>query len=255
MSAFSDYAQIYDLLNEGKDYVGEADFIERLIRNHAPAAESILNFGCGTGAHDLLLAKKGFRTHGVELSPDMLIQAKTRSRPVEKTAGNCLFSLGDLREFRAGETYDVVTALFHVFSYQTMQEDVVSSLKTFRAHMSDSSVGIFDLWHGPAVQATPPEVRIRRGKNQKIKVTRIAEPDHDVDGRLVRVNFTFFVEDKASGSISTFREEHPMRYFFPEEIEALTKEAGLRIVETGEWLTRDRPTSASWGVYYILRVA
>ncbi len=170
MSAFSDYAQIYDLLNEGKDYAGEADFIDRLIRDHAPAAKSILNFGCGTGAHDLLLAEKGFRTLGVELSADMLMQAKTRSRPMEKTAGNCFFSLGDLREFRAGETYDVVTALFHVFSYQTTQEDVVSSLKTFRAHMSDSSVAIFDLWHGPAVQATPPEVRIRRGENQRSRL-------------------------------------------------------------------------------------
>jgi len=255
MSAFSDYAQIYDLLNEGKDYAGESDFIERLIRDHAPAAKSILNLGCGTGSHDLLLAEKGFRTHGVELSPDMLMQAKTRSRTVETAAENCRFSLGDLRAFRAGERCDIVSALFHVFSYQTAQEDVVSSLKTFRAHMSDDSVAIFDLWHGPAVQATPPEVRIRRGENEKIKVTRIAEPDHDVVGRIVRVNFTFFVEDKASGLISTFREEHPMRYFFPEEIEALTKEVGLRIVETGEWLTRDRPTSNSWGVYYIMRVA
>lgn len=255
MSAFSDYAQIYDLLNEGKDYDGEVGFIDRLISDHAPAAKSILNFGCGTGAHDVLLAEKGFRTHGVELSPDMLMQAKTRSRPVENTAANCRFSLGDLREFRAGETYDVVTALFHVFSYQTTLEDVVSSLETFRAHMSDNSVAIFDLWHGHAVQATPPEVRIRRGENEKIKVTRIAEPDHDVDGRIVRVNFTFFVEDKASGLISTFREEHPMRYFFPEEIGTLTNEAGLNIVETGEWLTRDRPTSGSWGVYYVMRVA
>lgn len=255
MSAFSDYAQIYDLINEAKDYVGEADFIERLISDHAPAAKSILNFGCGTGSHDLLLADKGFRTHGVELSADMLMQATTRSSKVETHAGTCRFSLGDLRTFRAGEPSDVVSALFHVFSYQTAHEDIVSSLETFRLHMSESSIAIFDLWHGPAVQATPPEVRIRRGGNDQIKVTRIAEPDHDVDGRIVRVNFTFFVEDKASGAISTFREEHPMRYFFPEEIEALTKEAGLRIVETGEWLTRDRPTSDSWGVYYILRVA
>ncbi|MEJ8311586.1 class I SAM-dependent DNA methyltransferase [Agrobacterium larrymoorei] len=255
MSAFSDYAQIYDLLNEGKDYAGEAEFVERLIRDHAPAAKSILNFGCGTGSHDLLLAEKGFHTHGVELSSAMLMQAKTRSRTIETVAGNCRFSLGDLREFRAGETYDVVTALFHVFSYQTTLEDVVRSLETFRAHMSDSSVAIFDLWHGPAVQATPPEVRIRRGENQKIKVTRIAEPDHDIDGRVVCVNFTFFVEDKASGSISTFREKHPMRYFFPEEIEIMTLNAGMKIDETGAWLSHDKPTVDSWGVYYILRAA
>lgn len=254
MSSFSNYAQVYDLLNEGKDYAGEADFIERLIRDHAPAAKSILNFGCGTGSHDLLLTEKGFRTHGVELSPDMLMQAKMR-RTVDLAVGHCCFSLGDLRSFRAGETSDVVTALFHVFSYQTTQEDIFASLKSFRAHMSDSSVAIFDLWHAPAVLATPPEVRVRRGENDAIKVTRIAEPDHDVEGRIVRVNFTFFIEDKATSSISTFREEHPMRYFFPEDIEPFTKEAGLRIVETGEWLTREKPTSDSWGVYYILRVA
>ena len=32
MSVFGAYAAYYDLLNAGKDYAGEADYVERLLR-------------------------------------------------------------------------------------------------------------------------------------------------------------------------------------------------------------------------------
>jgi methylase of polypeptide subunit release factors len=66
MSVFGAYARYYDLLYRDKDYAAEAQYVHRLIQSHALGARSILELGCGTGAHAVLLAGEGYRIHGVD---------------------------------------------------------------------------------------------------------------------------------------------------------------------------------------------
>ena len=49
MSVFNEYARYYDLLYRDKDYVGEVEYVHRLLQAHAPGAQSLLNLGCGSG--------------------------------------------------------------------------------------------------------------------------------------------------------------------------------------------------------------
>jgi predicted TPR repeat methyltransferase len=195
MSVFADYAEIYDTLNAGKDYAKEAEFVAQLVREVAPGARTLVNFGCGTGQHDLMLAKSGFETLGVELSAHMLAQAQARSMSADIPEGRARFTQGDFRNFDAGRSFDAVVSLFHVMSYQTDEADVAAAFATLSAHMSDGSVALFDLWHGPAVEHVLPETRVRRAENDNLKIVRIAEPQHDSIAHVVTVKFTFFVED------------------------------------------------------------
>lgn len=252
MSVFANYAEIYDTLNAGKDYAKEAEFVAQLVRETAPGARTLVNFGCGTGQHDLLLAKSGFETLGVELSAHMLAQAQARGMAADIPEGCTRFTQGDFRNFDAGRSFDAVVSLFHVMSYQTDEADVAAAFATLSAHMSDGSVALFDLWHGPAVEHVLPETRVRRAENDNLKIVRIAEPQHDSNAHVVTVKFTFFVEDKKTGVISSFEELHPMRYFFPAEIQGHIKAAGLKLTETGEWLTRSSPSRDTWSVYYLV---
>ncbi|CAN7619886.1 class I SAM-dependent DNA methyltransferase [Neorhizobium tomejilense] len=252
MSVFANYAEIYDTLNAGKDYAKEAEFVAQLVREIAPGARTLVNFGCGTGQHDLMLAKSGFETLGVELSAHMLAQAQARGMAADIPEGRARFTQGDFRNFDAGRPFDAVVSLFHVMSYQTDEADVAAAFATLSAHMSDGSVALFDLWHGPAVEHVLPETRVRRAENDNLKIVRIAEPQHDSSAHVVTVKFTFFVEDKKTGAISSFEELHPMRYFFPAEIQGHIEAAGLKLKETGEWLTRSSPSRHSWSVYYLV---
>jgi len=49
LNAFERSAGFYDELYEGKDYAGEADYVDALIRQYRPGAQSLLDLGCGTG--------------------------------------------------------------------------------------------------------------------------------------------------------------------------------------------------------------
>ena len=75
MSVFGKYAKYYDLLYQDKNYSKEADYIDRLIKTYHPESKTILDLGCGTGRHDILLAEKGFFLTGVDSSKEMLSAA------------------------------------------------------------------------------------------------------------------------------------------------------------------------------------
>ena len=116
---FSQYAEYYDVLNGTKDYRGESEEIKRLIDIHHPQAESILEYGAGTGKHGLEFVKQGYHYDGTEISEPMLKIAKNKDLAIE---------YGDIRTYRAAKSFDVAIALFHVFSYLTTNEDILSSL-------------------------------------------------------------------------------------------------------------------------------
>lgn len=255
MAIFSNYARYYDLMYQDKDYVGEAQFIQRLIQTYAPATTTILELGCGTGNHAMLLAKEGYQVHGVDLSQEMLGYANERcDRLSPALATRLQFSQGDLRQVRLDRKFDVVLSLFHVMSYQTNNEDLLAAFETAKAHLVPGGILIFDVWYGPAVLSEPPTVRIKRLEDQSIQVTRIAEPVMEPNKNLVDVNYHIFIKDLISSKIDEVREVHTMRYLFKPELELLLDRLQMQIVESGEWLTDRQPGLNTWGVYFIVRI-
>jgi SAM-dependent methyltransferase len=253
LTIFNNYACYYDLLYRDKDYTAEAEFIDRLIQQQAPNTSTILELGCGTGNHALLLAREGYFVHGVDLSAEMLKCAQERAeRAKPELAARLQFSQGDLREVRLDLKFDAVLSLFHVISYQTTNEDLLAAFTTVKTHLKSGGIFIFDVWYGPTVLSDPPVVRIKRLEDRSIQVTRIAEPIMYPNENLVDVNYQVFVKDKDSGAIDELTETHRMRYLFRTELELLLGQLQMYIIEDGEWLTHHRPGLNTWGVYFIV---
>jgi ubiquinone/menaquinone biosynthesis C-methylase UbiE len=138
----------YDLVvgHQGynKDYVKEVEFIHDVIQNYTTEAQSILDLGCGTGYHAALLAKKGYSVHGVDLSAEMLEQAKTRVE--NQTMASCLsFSQGNVCTIRLDRQFDVVLALFHVVNYQVTNQDLLATFATVKNHLKAGGIFICDV--------------------------------------------------------------------------------------------------------------
>ena len=216
---FDTYARYYDLLYRDKDYAGESEYVAAHIRKQAPQAERILELGCGTGAHAEHLARMGYSVHGVDMSEAMLARAEARKAALPPdVAARLSFGLGDVRSVRIGETYDAVISLFHVMSYQTTNADLEAAFATASVHLQPGGLFLFDFWYGPAVLTQKPEVRVKRLEDKEIKVTRIAEPEMHVNENVVDVNYTVFIEVKASKKVEQVKETHRMRYLFLPEL-------------------------------------
>lgn len=252
MSVFGSYARYYNLLYRDKDYTAEAQFVHELIQSYSPAAKSILELGCGTGVHATLLADRGYRVCGVDLSPEMLEQANQRVETLpEHQAAQLTFQQGDVRSIRLDRTFDVVVSLFHVISYQTVNEDLQAAFATARQHLNSGGLFLFDCWYGPAVLSDRPSVRVKRLADEILSVTRIAEPVLYPNQNWVDVNYQILIQD--SLSIETLQETHRMRYLFQPEVELLLSQAGFDYVTAGEWMTNQEPGCDTWSVYFIGR--
>jgi predicted TPR repeat methyltransferase len=125
MSVFTSYARYYDLLYRDKPYREEADHVRRLILSHVPKAYTIVELGCGTGAHAEHLARAGMEVHGADLSEWMLERAAARRATLpDDVAQRLHFSHGDVRDVRLGVQGDAIISLFHVMSYQSENADL-----------------------------------------------------------------------------------------------------------------------------------
>lgn len=254
MTVFGDYSHYYDLLYRDKDYMGEAQFIHQLIQSHAPNSQTILELGCGTGHHATLLAQKGYKLHGIDISQEMLNHANNRrSQLTTELASNLQFTHGDIRQIRLNQKFDVVIALFHVISYQTTNTDLQAAFTTAKEHLKPNGIFIFDVWYGPAVLTDPPVVRVKRLEDDLLQITRIAEPVIYPNQNCVDVKYDIFIKDKKINRITQLNETHKMRYLFKPEIEFLLNKLQLQISEYQEWLTNHTAGINTWGVYFLVK--
>jgi len=83
----------------------------------------VLDVGCGVGRWSRLLAARGARVTGVDLSPTMISEARRRAL-AEGVAGRCRFLVQDSTALDVGETFDLVlsvTVLQHILDPQALR--------------------------------------------------------------------------------------------------------------------------------------
>src|SRR5438445_3704818 len=107
LNAFERSANFYDHLYEGKDYAAEADYVDALIQRYLPAAQSLLDLGCGTGRHAIKFTEKGYSVVGVDRSPEMIAKAHGHRKKLPLHVRERLtLERGDIRDLRLDRHFD-----------------------------------------------------------------------------------------------------------------------------------------------------
>lgn len=251
MEMFQDYALYYNAFYQDKDYIIEARQVDTLLKKHGNDIKKIINFGCGTGKHDIELTKMGYRCKGIDLSPLMIKIAEDNSK---KEAAKIDFSVADIRNYIPAQKYDAVISLFHVMSYQNSNDDILASFRTARAALEENKgIFLFDVWYGPGVLSDKPIVRVKEVESDNYRLVRIARPIMHSDRNVVDVCYEVFVIDKESGKTKVINEVHNMRYFFNPELEFYLKETGFELIDNVDCMSLGKTDFESWTSYFIAR--
>jgi len=149
MAGYERWAPFYDAMRG--DQAAPVAYLRGLIEKHHPAAETLLELGCGTGSV-LEQLQARYSVTGVDRSQQMLRIAKTKV-PLARLLRK------DITALELGERFDVVVCV----------ADVVNHLHPFRAwealfarayeHLADSGIFIFDMntqLHLSELAAQPP---------------------------------------------------------------------------------------------------
>lgn len=242
------YASAYDTLYKSKDYQAECDFVQDVLNSAGKNVKSVLDLGCGTGGHALILAERGYKVTGVDRSEDMLAKARKKTK---KSLG-VRFLQGDITSVNLNRKYDAVISMFAVMGYMTGNDDLAAACRTARKHLNKGGIFIFDCWNGAAVLSERPEMRIREipvSGNETI--IRFTEPVIDTFRHVVETKFKLWRVSGKSLKEST-SESHFMRFLFPQEISYFLKVAGFSKVEICPFLKYgDRISENDWNISII----
>lgn len=246
-----EYALAYDYLYQDKDYRRECDFIERVFKKFSGSVKTILDLGCGTGGHDLILAKRGYEVIGIDCSQEMLDIAINKARQKKLSIK---FIQGDITDVNLYQKFDAVISMFAVMSYQTTNSALAKVCKNAKAHLVPDGLFIFDCWHGSAVLTEKPTMRIKEVKlDNKEKIIRFTEPILDAITHTVETRFKVLrIQD--SYLISETNESHMMRFLFPMEIKYFLEVAGFKKIDFCPLLELEKPlTEHDWNMTVIAK--
>lgn len=248
MEIFQDYAYYYNKFYEDKDYRKEAGQIDFFLKKYGKHVHKIISFGCGTGRHDIELAKMGYQCEGIDMSPLMIKIAQENTR--ENGLG-MKFSVAKIQNYFSGSKYDAVISLFHVMSYQNKNEDIMAAFLSARRALEPGGIFLFDVWYGPGVLSDKPTVRVKEITDDGTKLIRIARPDMDDKKNLVSVKYEVLVVDNRTGITKVIYETHNMRYFFRPELEFLLHESGFDLIGNFDCGTLGETDFHSWTSYFV----
>jgi len=101
------YADAYDVLYQDKNYEKECDFLEALFEKYNYKPKTILDLGCGTGGHAIILAKRGYKVTGIDQSKHML---KIAGHKAKEAGVDIEFIKTDITNATIKRKYDAVIA-------------------------------------------------------------------------------------------------------------------------------------------------
>ena len=221
------YAAAYDRIYRDKDYDAECEVIDRVFQQFAAKpVRKVLDLGCGTGNHALRLAARGYEVVGLDRSSDMLRIAERKAR--EKGIGLRVHQ-ADLRDLNLAETFDAVLMMFAVLGYQLENSDVLSALRGAHKHLHSAGLLLFDVWYGPAVLTQRPADRVRMIKTEEGTLLRTSSGELDIRRQICMVDIHLW-HMNGDRILDETKENHFMRYFFPQELELFLEVSGFRLL-------------------------
>lgn len=250
MEVFRDYAYYYNMFYQDKNYKSEAKQIDYLLKKYGLNIKRIINYGCGTGKHDIELAKIGYQCRGIDLSSLMIDIARENAKEENIDID---FSVEDIRNFEPKGQSDAVISLFHVMSYQNKNQDILGAFRSARKAINRGGIFVFDVWYGPGVLSDKPSVRVKEIEDGKNRLVRIARPIMHDKENIVDVCYEIFVINKETGETKVINEIHKMRYFFRPELELLLNSSGFELIDNLDCQSLKETNYDSWTSYFIAR--
>jgi len=241
---FERYAEYYDIIYSNKDYDAETSYLDELLA-HFGRPKSILDLGCGTGEYMIRLQKFGYAVSGIDISKEMITQARKK--------GVLSTWRADMRKFHLGSYFDCCICMFGGIGYLNNIHDFVRTLECVGEHLEPNGIFVFDYWNGLAVLMQMPEVRDRKIDMGDLVLLRTARPKLKLEEQICEVHYTCSVK-RGDQCVDEFEEIHPLRFYFPGEIHLALNTAGFDHLATYPFMKHEgAPDGESWNVITIAR--
>jgi Methyltransferase domain len=189
-----------------------------------------LELGVGTGRIALPLSRRGVRVHGIDLSPDML--AELRTRPGAERIG---VTLGDFSTTRVDGSFRLAYLLRNTIMNLTTQDAQVACFQNVAGQLDPGGWFVIEVVV-PALRRLPPGETVRAFA---VTPAHLGFEEFDVATQIAWSHHWWMLDGRAE-TLSA-----PFRYAWPSELDLMARLAGLTLRERWSGWNREPFTGDS----------
>ncbi len=206
---------IYDLQNANDR--DDVNFYRSIVKRYGGP---VLELACGTGVLSIPIAKDGYDVTGLDLSNDMLLQARNKAEGVS----NLQFLNGNMSDFSIGKKFKTIFAAFNSVCHLHSYHEIKGMINCVKKHLSNDGIFVFDCF-------IPDFNILSRDKNKRypvfegngLSITETNEYDP-----IEQVNHIKWYHEYGN---QKWIEDLDMRMFYPQETQNYLISNGMTIIE------------------------
>ena len=142
MDAYKNLAASYDRLTNDVDYEATVEFYMEILRREGLAPRTVVDLACGTGSVTEILARKGYRVTGVDMSEEMLTEAAMKTMDMEQPP---MYSCQLLQNLRLPRGVDMAVCALDSLDYILNPEDCKEAIRRAYKALNPGGIFIFDV--------------------------------------------------------------------------------------------------------------
>lgn len=233
--AYTYLARAYDFYMEDVDYEQWVDYLLYLFALHNHEPSKILDLGCGTGNITIPLAERGFALTGVDLSLEMVAEA--RRKAIAKGLDVPILNQNLLALELGGKRFDTVLSVCDVLNYLIEDAKLKLAFEQVYQHLQPGGFWFFDLNSAHKLQNIYGD---QFYADLQTDFAYFWDNSYDHDEEICTMDLTFFIETD-DGVYKRVRETHQQKLWLPGQIEALAEKTGFsflacyNFLETSAW--------------------
>lgn len=132
------FARYYDALTGNVEYGKKARYLHEIMQKYKPGCSLIVDLACGTGNLSVELAGLGYDVIGVDISPDMLMEARN------KGGEGIMYLCQPMQKLDLYGTVDAVVCILDSVNHITKPEVLQTAFGRVSLFLEPDGVFIFD---------------------------------------------------------------------------------------------------------------
>ena len=244
MDAYKNLAASYDRLTNDVDYEATVGFYMEILRREGITPRTVVDLACGTGSVTEILARKGYRVTGVDMSEEMLTEAAMKTMDMEQPP---VYSCQLLQNLRLPRGVDMAVCALDSLDYILDPEDCKEAIRRAYKALNPGGIFIFDVNTPEKLRAMDDQVFL----DEDDDVYCVWRGEFDEETNICSYGMDLFQREGNKWHRSF--EEHREYAYSQEQLTGFLKDAGFTHIQVYADRLFEAPREGEQRIYFKAR--
>ena len=244
MDAYKNLAASYDRLTNDVDYEATVEFYMEILRREGIEPRTVVDLACGTGSVTEILARKGYRVTGVDMSEEMLTEAAMKTMDMEQPP---MYSCQLLQNLRLPRGVDMAVCALDSLDYILDPADCKEAIRRAYKALNPGGIFIFDVNTPEKLRAMDDQVFL----DEDDDVYCVWRGEFDEETNICSYGMDLFQREGNMWRRSF--EEHREYAYSQEQLTGFLKDAGFTHIEVYADRLFEAPREGEQRIYFKAR--